>query len=111
MLVIRSQSASSGTSKSFEMQRQTLGTLRDGQGDGPVFNKLRMTVFPKWYEYNHANPVETGTAYAILYANFDIEREREKDKTPQKPSTLGWDHFPRIFCEPPPQPCAPPRAV
>ena len=48
------------------MQRQTLETLRNGQGDGPVFNKLRMTVFPKWYEFNHANPVETGTAYDVL---------------------------------------------
>ena len=25
-----------------------------------------MTVFPKWYVYNHANPVEAGTAYEIL---------------------------------------------
>jgi|EP01047_Picozoa_sp_COSAG01_P080944 hypothetical protein len=24
-----------------------------------------MTVFPKWYVYNHANPVEVGTAYEI----------------------------------------------
>lgn len=25
-----------------------------------------MTVFPKWYEYNHANPVEMGAAFPIL---------------------------------------------
>ena len=36
------------TSKSFEMQSQTIETLRQGQGDGPIFNKMRMTVFPKW---------------------------------------------------------------
>jgi hypothetical protein len=47
------------------MQAQTLQTLKNGQGQGPIFNKLRMTVFPKWYEYNHANPTETGTAYEI----------------------------------------------
>lgn len=38
----------------------------EGSGGGQVFNKLRMTVFPKWYVYNHANPVEAGTAYEIL---------------------------------------------
>ena len=48
------------------MQAQTLRTLRDGQGDGQVFNKQRMTVFPKWYRNNHQNPVEVGTAYEIL---------------------------------------------
>lgn len=53
------------TSKDFDMQRQTLETLRNGQGDGQVFNKMRMTVFPKWYVFNRANPVETGTAYEI----------------------------------------------
>ena len=54
------------TSKGFAMQAQTLQTLAEGpDGGGPVFNKLRMTVFPKWYRNNHANPVETGTAYEI----------------------------------------------
>lgn len=48
------------------MQAQTLETLRQGQGAGPVFNKIRMTVFPKWYEYNHANPVQTGAPYDII---------------------------------------------
>ena len=33
---------------------------------GPVFNKMRMTVFPKWYQFNHANPTQTGTAYEII---------------------------------------------
>ena len=31
-----------------------------------VFNKQRMTVFPKWYQHNHQNPVEVGTAYQII---------------------------------------------
>jgi hypothetical protein len=50
------------------MQDQTLRTLAglEGSGHGKVFNKLRMTVFPKWYIYNHANPVEAGTAYEII---------------------------------------------
>ena len=50
------------------MQDQTLRTLAglEGSGHGKVFNKLRMTVFPKWYIYNHANPVEAGAAYEIL---------------------------------------------
>ena len=38
------------SSKDFGMQAQTLQTLKVGQGHGPIFNKLRMTVFPKWYE-------------------------------------------------------------
>ena len=50
------------------MQDQTLRTLAglEGSGRGKVFNKLRMTVFPKWYVYNHAIPVEAGTAYEII---------------------------------------------
>lgn len=47
-------------SKGFDMQRQTLATLKTSP-----FNKMRMTVFPKWYVYNHANPVETGAAFPI----------------------------------------------
>ena len=54
------------SSKDFSMQAETLQTLKVGQGHGPIFNKLRMTVFPKWYEYNSANPVQTGTAYEII---------------------------------------------
>merc|ERR1712166_561298 len=50
----------------FAMQNQTLETLRNGKGEGQVFNKMRMTVFPKWYVFNHANPVEAGTAYEII---------------------------------------------
>ena len=50
-------------SKGFAMQHQTLATLR--QKPQP-FNKIRMTLFPKWYVYNHANPVETGAAFQIL---------------------------------------------
>ena len=56
------------------MQDQTLRTLAglEGSGRGKVFNKLRMTVFPKWYVYNHANPVEAGTAVsaAALFCVF-----------------------------------------
>ena len=50
------------SSKDFAMQEQTLETLKSAKS----FNKIRMTVFPKWYVYNHANPVETGTAYEVL---------------------------------------------
>jgi hypothetical protein len=39
------------SSKGYAMQEQTLDTLRVGQGSGQVFNKQRMTVFPKWYTY------------------------------------------------------------
>lgn len=54
-------------SKGSALQQATLQTLREGpQGaGGPVFNKIRMTVFPKWYDYNHANPVEMGTAFDV----------------------------------------------
>jgi hypothetical protein len=37
--------------QSEELQRQTLETLRTGP-----FNKIRMCVFPKSYEYNHNEP-------------------------------------------------------
>jgi len=37
--------------QSDELQRQTLETLRDAP-----FNKIRMCVFPKSYEYNHNEP-------------------------------------------------------
>ena len=42
-------------------QQQTLQTLKATQ----AFNKIRMTIFPKWYEYNHQNPVEAGAAFEI----------------------------------------------
>eukprot|EP00038_Savillea_parva_P011589 m.198618 g.198618 ORF g.198618 m.198618 type:complete len:957 (+) comp20488_c0_seq1:113-2983(+) len=55
------------SSKGSDMQHETLSTLAQGPDNkGPVFNKIRMTVFPKWYSYNHANPVEMGTPYAII---------------------------------------------
>eukprot|EP00041_Stephanoeca_diplocostata_P010686 m.170086 g.170086 ORF g.170086 m.170086 type:complete len:549 (-) comp18258_c0_seq1:254-1900(-) len=55
------------SSKDFDMQEETLETLLRGpDGAGPVFSKIRMTVFPKWYDYNHANPVQTGAPYDIL---------------------------------------------
>ena len=44
------------------MQQETIDTLK-ADGKGKAFNKIRMTVFPKWYQYNHQNPVEVGTAY------------------------------------------------
>ena len=47
-------------SKGFAMQSKTLKTLASSP-----FNKIRMTIFPKWYVYNHANPVEVGTPFAI----------------------------------------------
>ena len=53
------------TSKSFEMQAQTIQTLREGQGDGPVFNKMRMTVFPKWV----SEATETG-AFCVASTLF-----------------------------------------
>lgn len=37
--------------QSPDMQAQTIKTLLDG-----CFNKVRMCVFPKWYEYNHSQP-------------------------------------------------------
>lgn len=37
--------------QSLELQAQTIQTLSNG-----CFNKVRMCVFPKWYEYNHSQP-------------------------------------------------------
>lgn len=37
--------------QSLELQAQTIQTLSNG-----YFNKVRMCVFPKWYEYNHSQP-------------------------------------------------------
>lgn len=34
-----------------ELQRQTIESLRGGP-----FNKIRMCIFPKWYQYNHGVP-------------------------------------------------------
>ncbi|HXK02597.1 MAG TPA: DUF5060 domain-containing protein [Verrucomicrobiae bacterium] len=34
-----------------ELQQQTVNTLRDAP-----FNKMRMCIFPKWYEYNRGEP-------------------------------------------------------
>lgn len=34
-----------------ELQRQTFDSLRTGP-----FNKIRMCIFPKWYQYNHGVP-------------------------------------------------------
>ncbi|KAL1525746.1 hypothetical protein AB1Y20_020590 [Prymnesium parvum] len=47
-------------SQPLHRQAQTLETLRRG-----TFNKMRMAVFPKWYVYNHANPVQVGAAFEI----------------------------------------------
>lgn len=55
-------------SKGAAMQDATIETMRSGQRGttrGKPFNKLRMTVFPKWYEYNHANPVQAGAAFPL----------------------------------------------
>ena len=49
------------TSKDVETQEQTLQTLA-----ASGFNKIRMTILPKWYVYNHANPVQAGCAYKVL---------------------------------------------
>lgn len=59
--------------QSLGLQRQTLETLSRG-----YFNKLRMCVFPKWYEYNHRQPevypfegsLETGFDYNRPNVNF-----------------------------------------
>ena len=49
------------TSEDAETQEQTLQTLA-----ASGFNKIRMTLLPKWYVYNHANPVQAGCAYEVL---------------------------------------------
>ena len=46
-----------------ELQQQTLETLRSGP-----FNKLRMCIFPKWYQYNHGTP-----------PRFPFQRERDQN--------------------------------
>lgn len=39
------------THQTEELQQQTLESLRTGP-----FNKMRMCIFPKWYQYNHGVP-------------------------------------------------------
>lgn len=71
------------------MQKQTLKTLRDGQGKGQVFNKIRMTVFPKWYRNNHQNPVEVGTAYQIKDGSIASDPKNWSCLGGQCPSVKG----------------------
>ncbi|MCM1298161.1 MAG: DUF5060 domain-containing protein, partial [[Eubacterium] siraeum] len=51
-----------------EIQRETLKTLSEG-----YFNKLRMCVFPKWFEYNHRQP-ELYPLEGDPQSGFDYDR-------------------------------------
>jgi hypothetical protein len=77
------------SSKSYAMQAETLRTLKVGQGQGQIFNKMRMTVFPKWYGWNHANPVQTGTAYDIIEGSVAANETAWNCVGGQCPSTAG----------------------
>lgn len=51
-----------------ELREQTLETLSEG-----YFNKLRMCVFPKWFEYNHRQP-ELYPFEGDIKSGFDYNR-------------------------------------
>jgi len=54
-----------------ELQRQTLESLRTGP-----FNKIRMCIFPKWYQYNHGVPPRfpfSRTSETNDYTHFNPE--------------------------------------
>jgi hypothetical protein len=56
-------------------QERTLQTLAAANATHPPpFNKIRMTVFPKWYQYNHQNPVEVGAAFEIAPGSVAANR-------------------------------------
>ena len=94
------------------MQDQTLRTLAglEGSGHGKVFNKLRMTVFPKWYVYNHANPIEMGTAFEIKAGTPAANASVWECVGAHCPSTSGsydlrrfnltfWRRYSAVVCE------------
>lgn len=72
-----------------EMQENTLKTLKQGQGNGQVFNKQRMTIFPKWYVYNHQNPVDAGAAYEIIPGSDASNESKWNCFGPQCPALSG----------------------
>lgn len=98
------------SSMPLAMQAQTLDTLKNGQGDGQVFNKQRMTVFPKWYRNNHQNPVEVGTAYEVLPGSVAANASAWNCVGSSCPSTSGsfdltrfnvsyWQNYERLVGE------------
>ena len=85
------------------------------------FNKIRMTVFPKWYIYNHKNPVEVGTVFAfktqeelkrigkekdLEARDFSAQRARESPRSEEEDSQ---QHSRVESKSPPPSPGALPR--
>lgn len=60
-----------------ELQRQTIESLKTGP-----FNKIRMCIFPKWYQYNHGVPPRfpfprNGEANDYTHFNVDFFRHIE----------------------------------
>ncbi|MGN6366910.1 MAG: DUF5605 domain-containing protein, partial [Phycisphaerae bacterium] len=61
-----------------ELQEETLRTLKGGP-----FNKIRMCVFPKWYQYNRGEPARVPFVRdggKNDYARFDVEFFRHFEK-------------------------------
>jgi hypothetical protein len=61
-----SSAGSSGSSGSAAAATAAAATTAAVAGEPRVFSKIRMTVFPKWYEYNRQNPVEVGAPFEVL---------------------------------------------
>ena len=80
------------TSQPLAMQQQTLETLRQTQ----VFNKIRMSPFPKRYQYNNANPVEAGTPYEIRPHSAAADPTVWSCVGPHCPPTNGSFHLRRF---------------
>ena len=75
------------THQSDELQQQTINTLRNAP-----FNKMRMCIFPKWYEYNRDEPrlfpfpLSSGSND---YSRFDPEFWRNLEKRVGQLQSLG----------------------
>jgi len=70
-----------------ELQQQTVSTLREAP-----FNKMRMCVFPKWYEYNRDEPrlfPFVRSAGANDYTRFDPEYWRNLESRMAQLQELG----------------------
>lgn len=66
------------------LQEQTLATLRTAP-----FNKMRMCVFPKWYEYNRDEPRLYPFVNRTDYTRFDPEFWRNLESRVQQLQAIG----------------------
>lgn len=80
------------TSQPLAVQQQTIDTLRRSA----AFSKIRMSVFPKRYQYNNANPVEVGAPYEILPGSAAADPAVWGCVGPRCPPTNGSFHLRRF---------------